>query len=264
MHIKNSEITFKHIANHDELITYQDDIMQLFQECFLYSFDEKIWKWAYIDNPMGNPIINLAFMNKKLVGHYAFIPIATTNYRTLLSLTTMVDPLARKYNVFFDLAKRAYDFAKENYYDFIIGFPNKKSALIHEKILNWEILQTFVAQCDLNNLSNTFQISNPLQQSCMLDLFCNDFINWRISKPNITYHKKKNTIYKYYGGNIDLLTQRENDGYPNLFAECKLNFITSDSSLEYSKIFDYPFAIKGLRSKNIPNFYPELLMSDIF
>ena len=65
----------KLITSKSELLKYQDDIAELFYDSFKEKLDVELWKWAYIDNICGDPIVSLYFHNEKLVGHYAIIPM---------------------------------------------------------------------------------------------------------------------------------------------------------------------------------------------
>lgn len=259
----NYEIYFKHISENTELLKHKEDIAQLFYVCFHRKLNFALWEWAYIKNPINNPLVNLALIDNQVVGHYAFIPIATTNFKILLSMTTMVHPSARKYNLFIDLAEKSYEFARQHSYDFIIGFPNKKSAIIHEHLLNWNLTQTFVAQCDFELLaSNYSHIPDIKNFESSLDLENTDFINWRLKKPNIKYIYQNENIYKSFENNTDILSLRNK--IPFLQKNDKVNFLTQSNIFKEFHIFDYPFAYKSLQSKTKLNFYAELLVSDIF
>lgn len=257
------DINYLHISQKKELLPFQQKIAHLFCSCFERKFDSKLWEWLYLNNPFGDPLISLAFMDGVLVGHYAFIPIATTQHRTLLSVTTAVLKAARKHNIFFDLAKRAYQFAKQMHYDFIVGFPNKKSAQVHEKLLDWTIYPTFVSQCYFKDFKK-LSFPTTKDKSCSLDLSNSNFLNWRTSKPNATYHHKGQNFYKFYGDDIDILTLRNDYQLLDFKSNFRINFLTMSKDLEKYKCFDYPFAVKNLHSSKTPNFYPELLMSDVF
>lgn len=263
MHSNANKIVFVHLSKQEELIVFQKEILDLFYQCFHFHLDQKLWEWAYLNNPLGNPIVNLAFIDNILVGHYAFIPISVTHSSVLLSMTTMVKQSARRHNVFFDLAQQSYNFAKRNHFDFIIGFPNKKSAPVHEKLLDWKLFPSFVAQCDFEIfLANAPTI--PTHNLHMLNLDDAAFLDWRTSKPCISYIQSGKNIYKLFNNQIDLLTLRDNYSSLGFNKKDCINFITQSKELEKYKIFDYPFAIKSLQSTSIPNFYLELLMSDIF
>lgn len=259
-------IEYVHIHNSIELIRHKDKILALFASCFQKELNPDLWDWAYIKNPLGSAIVNLAFIDNQLVGHYAFIPLKTTKYNVLLSMTTMVDASARKYNIFLELAEKSYSFAKELGFDVIIGFPNAKSAIIHEKLLGWSLKQTFIAQCNIKTLQQNLSFKTIVNKSsCFLDILHHDFLHWRLSKPNMEYIQNNQNIFKNLNQNeIDILTLRDENIF-NLKIDKKINFITQSCQFEKYKIFSYPFAYKSLdNEKKVYNFYIELLMSDVF
>ncbi|WP_027327683.1 GNAT family N-acetyltransferase [Helicobacter pametensis] len=258
------KIEILHIDTSSELINFQQEIFQLFFQCFGFKFKSSLWEWAYLKNPLGNALVNLAFLNQELVGHYAFIPIKTTKYKVLLSITTMVAPHARKNNTFFDLAIQSYHYAQSKGFDIIIGFPNLKSAIIHEKILDWHIKQTYIAQCSADIINDYSQeIFSTEDQTCKLKID-NEFLKWRLSKPNTFYKKDQLNIYKYFQTReIDLLTIRSKLSL-SPFRNNQINFLTQSPIFSQYKKFDYPFAYKNLQDNSNKKFHLELLMSDIF
>ena len=85
------------VTKKSDLMKYKSSILQLFSECFPSDLNEKIWEWAYIDNPFGDPIVVLSFDGDLLVAHYAVIPYHLSNkqdpkIKSSLSMTTMVAP----------------------------------------------------------------------------------------------------------------------------------------------------------------------------
>ena len=44
------------VTKKSDLMKYKSSILQLFSECFPSDLNEKIWEWAYIDNPFGEHI----------------------------------------------------------------------------------------------------------------------------------------------------------------------------------------------------------------
>lgn len=232
-------ITYLHLHGKEELLSFKEKILSLFADCFMRDLDPKLWEWLYLQNPLGDPIINLAFLNNELIGHYAFIPIKTNQYRIFLSATTMVSKSARKHNVFYDLALRSYDFAK-SYCDLIIGFPNKNASLVHQALLHWKLQDTFI----IKTKSYTFgkQHTNNLID---LDLQNQTFLQWRLSKPNTSYIiQDQNLILKQYGDSIDVVYSGEVEHLEE--SHLPYNILTQDVSLKSQKIIDYPFAYKIL------------------
>lgn len=252
-------ITFLHLHNKEKLSLFKDQICSLFSDCFMRKLDLQLWEWLYLQNPLGDPIINLAFLDDQLVGHYAFIPIKTSHHRIFLSATTMVAQSARKYNIFYDLALKSYEFAKPHC-DLIIGFPNKNASIVHKSLLHWEIQDTFIIRTKSHSFAK--QYANHLID---LDLRDQTFLRWRLSKPNASYIiQDQNLIVKRYENSLDVVYSGEVEYLKE--THLPYNILTQDKSLKDQKIIDYPFAYKILN----PNITPpppmriELLLSDVF
>lgn len=259
----NSNLTFLHIQDKKILQQYQINISQLFHLSFNRTLDLDLWKWIYIDNPIANPLVNFAFVSNQLVGHYALIPIPTTKYKVLLSVTTMVDPCARKYNTFVNLAEKSYLYAKQQNYDLLIGFPNQKSAILHEKLLGWKIHKTFIAQSNFQTFKQTYQLVDKTSDFS-LDISNKSYLTWRFKKPRTKYFQQGQNIYKTFQDSIDILTFR--DPSLELPQNTKVNFLSNlrDCNKDIKLLFEYPFAYKILNPNINPSVKPELLMSDIF
>lgn len=239
-----TRIDYLHLHDKKELLKFKDQILTLFADCFMRQLDESLWEWLYLQNPLGDPIINLAFLDKKLIGHYAFIPIKTNQHKIFLSATTMVHPSARKYNAFFDLALRSYEFAKPHC-DFIVGFPNKNSAIIHKTLFHWELEPTFIIQ------TKSFAFASH-QTSCInLDLTDQSFLQWRLSKPNASYiTTKENLIFKPYKNSLDIVYSGEAKHLEE--SHLPYNILTKDPAYKDQKLIDYPFAFKALNPQITP------------
>lgn len=255
-----STITYLHLHSKKELLPFKEKILSLFANCFMRDLDPKLWEWLYLQNPLGDPIINLAFLNGELVGHYAFIPIKTNHHRVFLSATTMVSKVARRHNVFFDLALRSYDFAK-SYCDLIIGFPNKNASLVHQTLLHWELQDTFIISTKSHSFAKT-----RAEDLIDLDLQNKAFLQWRLSKPHASYIiQDKNLILKRYGDSFDVMYSGEIEYLEQ--SHLPYNILTQDASLKNQKIIDYPFAYKVLNPQKLsppPRIRIELLFSDVF
>ena len=132
--------------------------------------------------------------------------------------------------------------------------------------MGWYLKKTYVAQCDAEIFTNYSKKNHyPKDHLCMLDIDDQDYIDWRLSKPNTQYLKSNNQIYKIFNQNeLDLLTMRD-ETLPSMASTKKINFLTQSLDLCKFKKFDYPFAYKVLDKKCIQkDFHIELLMSDVF
>jgi acyl dehydratase len=255
------------IKDKEELLKYKEQIFDLFEHSFNQIIDEKLWNWAYIDNPNGNPLVSLYFDKNKLVGHYAIIPVNLImnkkNILGALSMTTMVNLSYRKYGIFITQANEVYSLAKELNYKFVFGFPNKKSAPGFKKRLKWTIEDDlYVAKLTKNELMSL--PSNPSEDKITFNTVDEKNIKWRLSKPNKIYIKKENNILKNFDENFDIVfdggdySSLEDNKY-NILLDRDLEKFTDKKEFDY--IFGYRLfddTLEGIEFKK------DLIMSDVF
>lgn len=256
------------INDKKELSKHKIKILELFKICFNKEFDDKLWQWAYIDNPNGNPIVSLYFDGEKLVGHYAVIPMNFLNKSTLikglLAMTAMVHPDYRLNSIFVNQAKEVDDIANELNYKFIYAFPNKNSAPGFKKRLNWILEEDlYVANFSYNELQQIEKRSYLNAISFNTQDKAN--IEWRLSKPNQNYFKKNNNILKEFEGNFDIVFNGFD--FSNLDRDKKYNLLLDHSLDKHldKKEFDYIFGYRLFdTSLEGVEFKKDLLMSDVF
>ena len=252
-----------------EIANFRQDVVELFYVCFSENLDQSIWEWAYLKNPIGNPIIAVALDERKVVGHYAMIPMPFiqdgVHYVGYLSLTTMVHPNYRKFGLFLELASLAYSRAMPE--TFVYGFPNSNSAPGFKKRLEWEISDNYqIATVNFENLNKSVSSSSGRTQG-QLDLSNNEFRKWRLSKPGANYYSNKNLIYKEYNEEIDILAEDENGLEIFRGSSRSFNLLTKNPSIisTSSSIKEYKFGYRNFNSKiNLELIHPNLLMSDVF
>lgn len=120
-------------------------IIELFQEVFKKPMGktESInhWNWEYKDNPNSRIEILLVIDNKKIVGHYAVIPvkmkIKKKIYLTSLSLDTMTHKDYRGMGIFPKLATKMYNELGNSGIYLTYGFPNEYSINGFLNKLDW-------------------------------------------------------------------------------------------------------------------------------
>lgn len=262
------EFTKIMINDKNELVKYKEQIFDLFENSFGSQIDEKLWQWAYIDNPNGKPIVSLYFDRKKLVGHYAVIPIKfihnQKNVNAVLSMTTMVNSSYRKYGIFIEQANEVYTVASKLGYKFVCGFPNKKSAPGFKKRLEWQLEEDlYVAKFNYDELQEIE--TKTYRNAISFNTQDKNNLEWRLKKPNQNYFKKNNNILKEFEGSYDIVfngvdfSNLDKDKSYNLLLDHKL-----DKHLD-KKQFDYIFGyrlfdttLEGIEFKK------DLIMSDVF
>lgn len=267
-------LSFKLITKGEMLADYQRQILDLFEECFKKTLTEKLWQWAFLENPCGEPIASLCFNeNNKLIGHYAVIPLVLRNEKNAisvsLSMTTMVSLAYRKYGVFVEQANRVYEEAREQGIKLIIGFPNANSAPGFKKRLGWVINEsTYITCVDKKQLINNVDFKNRLenQDAFDLDIHNKKLRQWRLSKPGAVYIDRGEVILKKFGQAYDLVYAGK--GFSDQLAEGERYNILMDGTARDFKdgfLFDYQFGYKCISDSIAdPLFKINMLMSDVF
>lgn len=263
-------MTFRKILINDknELLKFKEQIFALFKISFDREMDEGLWRWAYIDNPNGNPIVSLYFDGKKLIGHYAFIPMLLVHNQTrinaALSMTTMIDFKYRKYNIFQSQAEDVNKKAVELGYHLVYGFPNKQAAPGLKKRLNWILEENlYVVNFSYNELQRIKK--NDCPNVIAFDIQDKKNLDWRLSKPGQCYFNNGYNILKYFGEKIDIIFS-DND-FSTLNQNKKYNLLLCCEAGEYleNRDFEYIFGYKLFDSSlEGINFKKDLIMSDVF
>ena len=266
---------FKLIDNKKELTFFKKQMLDLFRVCFNRDLDERVWHWTYVDNVIRDSIVSLCFDNKKLIGHYAVIPIplrkGDEQIKTCLSIALMVDSHYRRRGIFIELAKHAYDRARALGFQLAMAFPdpNKNSLPGFKKRLGWEIESTdYVALLTKEQLLNSKKFKDYLQNKELLklDLRNKEFLEWRLSKPLQTYHVKNGVIIKDFENYQDIVFIDEN--YEKDLEDDKKYHILIDATIDDFRIFqvfEYQLAYKLIdESLKGIKFKKDLLMSDVF
>ena len=252
------------ISERDVLLDYKGPILDLFVECFGHQMDESVWDWAYILNPNGNPIVSLCFDGEQLVGHYAVIPVGLSCYgekvKALLSMTTMVRSSHRRFGLFVEQAKDVYNKAQQLGYQLVYGFPNRNSAPGFRKRLSWKVEDDLcVVRLNSSQLS---ELPLPCCDSIMFDIFDENNLNWRLSKPGQRYFYVGDSIVKKYGDHLDVVFRR---GAISGSGECNVLLRSKLDGFQKDKLFDYAFGYRILDGAfEEAAFKLDLIMSDVF
>lgn len=259
-----------------ELSHHAKGIFSLFQDSFGFPLDEKLWEWAYIKNPNGNPVVALAYDEKEIVGHYAVIAFPLVNDKgekrnSYLSMTTMVHPAYRKYGLFVKLAEATYSFLTDKDADLVCGFPNSMSAPGFKKRLGWSLSEPryLVKTSKRNLLENVDEVEGLSESDEAFYLNLNDdkVKEWRFSKPGASYEIRDGLVTKSFKDEVDVVLLESVDFLSALPNDKDINILVPDSSVELKKYsYDsYLFGFRALseRSKK-DTFIQQMFMSDVF
>ncbi len=267
-------LSFKLITKAKALVEHQQQIFSLFEECFAKPLCERLWQWAFLENPCGEPIVSLCFNDEnKLVGHYAVIPLILRNkngvVNSCLSMTTMVHSHYRLYGVFADQAHQVYEEAKKRGVQLVIGFPNTNSAPGFKKRLGWTINESdYMACVEKQQLVKSSDFKKICEDPDLLDLDIHDkrYRQWRLSKPGVEYLDRGEVILKKFERQYDLVYVGK--GFAESLREGEQYNILIDGAVQdfrKSFLFGYPLGYKMMGDNMInPAFKRNMLMSDVF
>lgn len=119
----------------------EGSIRTLFDITYGRSMDHNLWQWRFRDNPAGESIIQLAWDNSVLAGHYAVVQamlsIDGKEVRSGLDVTTMTHPDYRGRGLFRTLAKASYERSAQSGLEIVWGFPNRNSHRGYTQDLGW-------------------------------------------------------------------------------------------------------------------------------
>lgn len=259
-----------------ELKLSEKSIFSLFNDSFGFPLSQKVWEWAYINNPSGHPVVALAYDNERLVGHYAAIPFPLKNGKgqtrdAFLSMTTMVHPEYRKYGLFVKLAEMAYEVLKRREADLVCGFPNSMSAPGFKKRLGWKLdepshLIKTSKEIILRSMSEVPALSSSCS-SFYLDMSSSVVKNWRFSRPDVSYDIKDGLVTKTFGDEIDLIYLESRECLANLPDGKDINILVPDSAFELKRFSSdaYMFGFRALSERSLDDeFAQQMFMSDVF
>lgn len=260
------------IFRKQDLLKHRPAIEELFFNCFGQREIDKVWDWAYLDNPNGDPIVSLCYEEDRLVGHYAIVPMPLstdqTQKKSYISMTTMVAESHRKFGLFTQLAQENYRNAESAGVDFVFGFPNSQSTPGFRNRLNWTLPDSdYVATVGKPTLLKMAK-KGDLNRSNLLSLnLTNPTIReWRLSRPGAIYSFENGLALKRYQNAVDLLWWESPEAIEMLPDLVSVNLLVSaNSGLDAEKQFDYQFGGIGLKSSfDAKAIHRVMAISDLF
>jgi len=149
----------------------------------------------YRNNPVGEILGFNAFKDGQLAAHYVTMPIYMTiageKVKGLLSLNTATHPDHRGKRLFSVLAKKTYDYAKENGFAFVIGVANANS--IHGFIKNLGF--DFVSKLDVKWGWGKIE-ENDKQKKIFSLCWDKETLGWRLKDKQ--YYTRKGMVFGRY------------------------------------------------------------------
>lgn len=272
----NAEIKLIDITTRAELLEHYEGIAELFSESFNKPLDKKLWEWAYIENPFGEPLVSVAIYKDKLIGHYAVVPMDLENKAErlsgFLSMTTMVAVDFRKHKLFQLLAEMVYDRIHAMKAPAIVfGFPNDNSAPGFVKRLGWSISEDYkVVSVKKTQLNSVFSIIENLLNEDFFTLSLENPVieTWRTNKPNQPWKYENGLGLKEIRSAVDLMHISNLEHLKVCEFETKVNMILPlsddlvDDDIEIA--FPYRFGYRLFNTVTKPELFVQMSMSDIF
>lgn len=167
----------------------------LLEEVFKKNWSHENLRWLYVDNPDGKVVGFNAYDSNKIIGHYATIPINVyiqgKEEMGLLSLNTATHPDYSGKGIFTILAKKTYEFAKEQGFSFVVGVANASSIHVFRAKLGFQIVSQLRAMIGVGQI--------PEQQEKQVFYFqpvrSLEKKQWRYNKPVSNYFSENKDVY---------------------------------------------------------------------
>jgi GNAT superfamily N-acetyltransferase len=115
-------------------------VLDLFQLVYGFELPRAVYRWRFLDNPFGAPLVTLLWNGQTLAGHYAASPMRSWwrgEVQSAQSMTTMTHPAYRNRGVFTSLAEDLYARMTALGYQMIWGLPNTQSHYGFTTKLGW-------------------------------------------------------------------------------------------------------------------------------
>lgn len=261
------------IDDRSELSAHQSAIEALFTSCFGSRMSADIWRWAYLDNPHGEPYVTVCYDGEQMVGHYAMIPLPLTDgeraVSTYLSMTTMVAASHRQHGLFVKLATATYDRARQRGAAFVMGFPNTMSAPGFQRRLGWKlpVPDRVVTLSRDELLARRGDLQQPGSGKLWLDLRDERHRAWRLARPGATYEWRDGLAFKRYGDGIDVLWYERPDSLEQLPDARQVNLLVLAGTPGFDGLpsFDYQFGGTDLAVEFADaSIVRQMALSDVF
>src|SRR6516164_9827057 len=106
----------------------EEAIRDLYEITFGRPYSSEAWRWRYLENPAGPPMVELMFDQDRLVGHYGGSPMRVdvdgSTYLGCLALDSMTHPDYGRRGIFVALGLALYERLADDGCALVYGFPN--------------------------------------------------------------------------------------------------------------------------------------------
>ncbi len=205
--------------------------VNLYRKCFKnypIKKNEKYFQWLYSKNPIGNFIGIDAIENNLEIGQVGGIPYEF-NYKgkkikILQSINVCVDQNYRGKKLFYEMATRLEQYAKEENYTFIIAIANKMATPAWQHSISMKLLSKLNVLIGYGDLG----LKNlQLHDNNFFSLWNKDRIVWRKSNPYnkvlINSEKKIKFVSPSVLSIFQVFSYLKDNNYDLIFDKKKIN-----------------------------------------
>jgi len=115
-------------------------VLELVKTVYRFEMPPEVYRWRFLANPFGDPLVTLLWDDEVLVGHYAASPMVSWlggPLQSAQSMTTMTHADYRNRGVFTELARDLYARMRARGVTWVWGFPNTQSHYGFRTKLGW-------------------------------------------------------------------------------------------------------------------------------
>ena len=140
----NDDLTFRSGVPNDAM-----QATELFIHVAPHLRTADFWRWANEKNPFGKSVIEVIEFQKKIVGHYAIMPMQIVYsgkiYKGGFAVQAAVHKQHRNLKNLVRMINRIQNRCIDQKFDFLYGFPNMNIWPIMERVLSWTKIKEFSA-----------------------------------------------------------------------------------------------------------------------
>lgn len=190
--IKNHTVEKFGSLSNFEILQIQKLFLTVWPRSTFYSFE--YLDWLYRLNPTGKAETLNIWDGKRIVAHYATIPIISDIFgkkeKGLLSLNSVVHPDFQGRGYFRTLAAKTYEEAKLRNASFVIGVANARSTLLFQRQLKFQKVCPLSVKLGLGSINRK---KENFESACFSMRWEESNLKWRLKRPGAKYRVTSNS-----------------------------------------------------------------------
>jgi hypothetical protein len=202
-------------------------ILDLFKTVFKSEMSLEHWKWEYLDNPAGQPIISVAEAKGRIVGHNAQLirklKVGDQIISGVLGVDVMVHPEYRRQRMHVTMNEASLEMAAKRGVQIAYVFANRLSQLVVPDFCDYNCIYPdgiplWVKPLKVKNIIKTHVVSNNILASILsfpswlgVQLLCRESkinIPWEIT-PMKTFDDRADVLWNEFSKSQNILVVRD-------------------------------------------------------